>query len=818
MYILSLQCKKLAAFSRTLGITLISTAILYAVTGLAPVYSGGYDFTAVNPPTPADPAKFCMADAYLMKDGNSLSQDALNCTANDVEITNVDPKDTTECTLGEVFTFEGDVTVRTNAKERYDTTFYMPLTTLSPQIVHGPGLRDCSMLLPIPGDSSEAADVDIDSDECGDIAKNGSDEYVLVDEPITMLCADNDANNQADFTYCAAWDNIERLNCTAGEDPYAGQIPGTKSKCNCDTFNIDIFIRPTPPVVNKTLVSTNTYPEPGGEYTFNISFTNPSTASSLFLTALTDEIDSEAASDNLSDAYDTSLDLWGSLDTVLPNTDGIYLTATNCTQPPDLGNGPGEILKSGTYSCQIKVHIVDSDLPDDQSPELYDDVIKAVLEDKNGNAVGDGLTCPGSLSAGSGENCSSEVRVQVTNISPTIAVLKSVVPDSITETTSGTQVTYTVRVTNTSPFDAVTITEIKDAFDGDPAGNVSDPGNCEVDTELAKDAYCEFSYQRTLTGDTGDTISNTVTAKAVDNEADEADNFDVAAVTFTNSPGAIKLLKTPSPTHVTESGDDVVFTFVIENTSVVDHLTLTEMTDDIFGLLFDDTSFRDDDGLLVACDFYGDVLAPGDKRTCSISEFLSGEPGAENGHVNTATVIANTGDTITCPPDGTHPEPYPCLEEVWDVDPATVTFDDEPADATLAVNISATLFVTITNGSSYESVYLTELKLNGSDIEAASSTAHFNLINNGGSFNGSAAFPACAQPDDDANAVEIVADGSYECAFTVELLTDGSGVNNIFSVFHTPDGAGLSIKVIDGEGGAAVEKSVNATVQLVPNL
>ncbi|WP_196347885.1 hypothetical protein, partial [Vibrio harveyi] len=66
---------------------------------------------------------------------------------------------------------------------------------------------------------------------CGDITKAlGPDEYTLLNETITMLCTDDDGDNRADFTYCAAWDNQEHDNCTTEEDPYAGQIPNTKSK------------------------------------------------------------------------------------------------------------------------------------------------------------------------------------------------------------------------------------------------------------------------------------------------------------------------------------------------------------------------------------------------------------------------------------------------------------------------------------------------------------------------------------------------------------------------------------------------------------
>ena len=83
----------------------------------------------------------CMADSYGGK---------LNCTANDVEITAVNPidedgdraflpdgtanpdYDRVECSSGETFSLNADLTIRTNANERWDTTFYLPLNDKSP--------------------------------------------------------------------------------------------------------------------------------------------------------------------------------------------------------------------------------------------------------------------------------------------------------------------------------------------------------------------------------------------------------------------------------------------------------------------------------------------------------------------------------------------------------------------------------------------------------------------------------------------------------------------------------------------------------------
>jgi hypothetical protein len=154
----------------------------------------------------------CMADAWENVTLKNLPHDKINCSANDVEITTVIPLDEAglrpgepgykpvECIQGQVFQLNADITVRTNANKRYDTTFYLPLTNQSPQYIQIDQRLDppapqypnyCSMMLPIPDDEGppdQVADVDIDSDGCGDISKAFStDEYTLYNEmkPLT---------------------------------------------------------------------------------------------------------------------------------------------------------------------------------------------------------------------------------------------------------------------------------------------------------------------------------------------------------------------------------------------------------------------------------------------------------------------------------------------------------------------------------------------------------------------------------------------------------------------------------------------------------
>ncbi|CAH1557973.1 conserved hypothetical protein [Vibrio rotiferianus] len=762
--------------NRVMSIILVGSAALYGVTTHSPAQAEAYNLSPTE--------KLCMADAYLQEPGNSLPRDALNCTANDVEITRVIPTDpNAECSLGETFSFQADVTIRTNANERYDTTFYLPLTEASPQVVQGE-FRNCSMILPVPGGSGETADAQIDGDACGDITKAlGPDEYTLVDETITMLCTDDDGDNRADFTYCAAWDNQERDNCTIDEDPYAGQIPNTKSKCNCDTFNIDVFIKPSPPDIIKSEGTPSSRPEPGGEFTFDVSFTNPNAQTSLFISAISDEIDIDGDG-----TYDVSFDLWGG--TTAPGaSDGVYLTSTNCP----MGTPLYEVGPSATYSCQFSVYVVDTDLPDIPTPELYKDVVKVTLLDKNGDPVVNGETCPAGVGqVALGEHCSVERQVQITNVPPAITVVKSADKEEVLE--PGENVTFTFDVTNDSgTFDSpIELVSLVDTIYGDLSALGAESDCLDNPVTIAFGATYSCTLSVYVAGDAGDSFTNTVTATARDSENDTATDMDSHTILVLDVPSMITLEKTANPTSVFETGDnptlfrdvDYTFYFTVKDTiggvSTSDTVVFSSLSDDRFGVLTDHCMVdMRNGGAIAPTALDGFELEPGDNASCTITLQIQGNAGES--HVNVATINGTDEDGLA----------------VMAMDDATVTFDPLAPDTDLAFAVSGLVVVELTNASEVDNVTLTSLTLLGVDVVDGASSGGFTILNTlGGTYDG-VFYPAC----NIGQVLEYSGSGNnvYNCAFTVELRP---GLENTDPVTFLAQGAldGIVATVTDDEG------------------
>ncbi len=757
--------------------------------------------------------ELCMADAYLQKPGNSLSKNALNCTANDVEITKVIPiNPNEECTPGNIFDFQADVYVKTNANERWDPTFYLPLTAESPQVVQGNN-DNCSIVLPMTGENpveGAPANTDLDGDLCSDITKAfGPDEYILANETITMLCTP-DPNNptKALFTYCAAWDNQDRDNCSYEAGTWAdgttytpGQIPNTKSKCKCDSFPIDVYIKPPAPDINKSEGTPMTLPEPGGDYTFTMSFTNPSTTSAMYITDLFDHVDIGGEGE-----FDVVLDLLGATTTVDPtdpNTvESVYLKDnSSCITNFNATTIPGEVGPEATFSCSFTVTIVDRELPGALTPENYDDAIKVVLEDKNGEPVLDGGTCLAvGLSGNDGEHCSDLKTVQVTNLPPFITVSKTPSVDWVLE--PGDNVTFDIVVTSTSGNydDPLELTSLLDSYFTDLDGL----GDCDVATAiLSLDQPYLCSFTAVIGGNAGDVHSNTVTAYAEDNEGDLAQNSDGATVNINDVPSAITLEKIAKPTEVLETGDDLdvwrdvdyTFEFCVKEflddgvTPRVDDVLFDGeadgLTDDKFGDLTAECMVDTLNGSpltpVALVDF---MLSPGDCASCEIPEQLQGN--AHETHTNVATI--NGTDT-----DG---------QDVLDSDDATVTFLDAPLDIAPEFALKARAFVRLTNGG-VDNATIDTLTIKDVNLAdgAGSEAVGFEILDETGgvpdytyeSGDELLGYVFCA-------ASTVIAPGdTYSCAFTIKLYPGFTPATDDINFIALGLDA-LVIKLVDDDG------------------
>ena len=220
----------------------------------------------------------------------------------------------------------------------------------------------------------------------------------------------------------------------------------------------------------------------------------------------------------------------------------------------------------------------------------------------------------------------SDTESTAIDVLPSITVLKTANDNSVPET--GQSVTFTFRVTNNTA-EPVTITSLDDTD-----FTITGDSDCQVGTVLAGNAFCEFTHSATISGDFGgpDHV-NTFTAKAEDDEENEATDDESETVTFTDVLPDVTVTKTADPISVFETGAMVEFTVTITNNST-EAGTIDSLVDSDF------TATCLDDAAGVVLDPAGGA---NDSYTCVFTRTVSGDFAGPD-HSNTVTTTVSDDD------------------------------------------------------------------------------------------------------------------------------------------------------------------------------
>jgi hypothetical protein len=196
-------------------------------------------------------------------------------------------------------------------------------------------------------------------------------------------------------------------------------------------------------------------PEPGGPVTFSVTVTNLSLVETVTITELTDLI-------------------YGDL-----NGQG------DCAVQQQISPSP-----SGVYTCRFTATIGGN--AGDKRLER----VTVVAEDNDGNAA----------------SANDSVIIEINDELPAIELSSTANPNPVAE--PGGPVTFTVTVANLSVADAVTIDALSDSIHGDLIGQ----GRCNPPPNIAIGGSYRCSYSGDVTGTEGETVTNTVSVEASDDD------------------------------------------------------------------------------------------------------------------------------------------------------------------------------------------------------------------------------------------------------------------------------------------------------------
>jgi hypothetical protein len=574
----------------------------------------------------------------------------LNCTANDVQVanaTNIVILDDGCAFPGDLVTFEATFEVVLTAQARHDIGLYFAID--GDESGDGAISGQCSVSTvdyePEPdwldldgtgdgGFCANNANISCESDRdcksvggacafsqdlCGDIDAEHNPLFPVIE--ITTECIDPDGNGKLNLPNCTSWrqPGANEL-CLGPFDAY----PGAPSKCRCDLgFEVDILVPPATLTVVKTADPTS-LDEPGGVVTFSVSVTNDSPFATVALESLGDSV------------YGDVAQVQGSV------------LRTTCSLPQALGAGE-------SYACAFDAPVRGL------GGTSHTDVVTARGTDENGNAV----------------SGSDDASVDIVDLLPSISVVKNASPTEVLE--PGDDVTFSVTVNNTSAVDAVTI----DSMIDDIHGNLAGQGDCSVPQTIPVGGSYGCSFTAFVAGSPGDVEIDTVTVRGFDDEDNPLSVSDTATVNVNDVPSTIEVTKTASPTSLDEPGGSVTFTFLVENKSLVDTVTIASLVDSIYG----DLHGQGDCSM-------PQTIAPTGSYTCFVTLHVAGNAFDSVTNVATASGLDDDGNPVR------------------DDDDATVNFDDVAPSASLVKTPTGALVtfeVVVTNDSSAEELTLDAL-------------------------------------------------------------------------------------------------------------
>jgi hypothetical protein len=336
-------------------------------------------------------------------------------------------------------------------------------------------------------------------------------------------------------------------------------------------------------------------PEPGGDVTFSVFIANDSDPENPNLTLTLNALDD---------------DIYGDL-----------FSKGNCDLLDGITLAPQEIRNCSFTETLIGV-----------GDEVKTDTIVATATDLLNRTV----------------QASDSASVTILDLPASIRIIKTAYPNTVVE--PGEDVTFSIRVLNTSQADVVVLDSLIDNVHGDliaqglcPPPGILQPG---------RDPY-RCSFTAFVGGPPGFEERNTVTAFGTDADGETVEDSGQASVTVLDQPPSITALKTAIPDIVPTQGDTVTFTVSTTNTSSVDEVTLDTLQDSVFGNL----NGRGDCSV-------PQVLPAGDSYTCSFDAFISGNDGETHANEFVVTGTSDDGDPVAANAQAivTIPDQLPSIE------------------------------------------------------------------------------------------------------------------------------------------------------------
>jgi uncharacterized repeat protein (TIGR01451 family) len=311
------------------------------------------------------------------------------------------------------------------------------------------------------------------------------------------------------------------------------------------------------------------------------------------------------------------------------------VVVTNTTNPPEpvtitslVDNVYGDLTTRPNSTCNTAIGTVL------QPGASYTCTFTGPFTGNPGASQTDTVTATAVDQFGNQARASAQATVNLTGVTPVIAVQKSANP--LSRQAPGGDFTFTVVVSNQSN-EPVTITSLNDNVYGNLTTRPGSTCNTAIGTVLQPGASYTCTFTGPFTGNPGASQTDTVTATAVDQFGQTAQAQAQATVTLTGVTPVIAVQKSANPLTRQAPGGDFTFSVVVTNQSN-EPVTITSLTDNVYG----DLTTRPNSTCTTAI---GTVLQPGGTYSCQFTAPFTGNPGATQTDTVTARAVDQFGQT-----------------------------------------------------------------------------------------------------------------------------------------------------------------------------
>jgi hypothetical protein len=425
----------------------------------------------------------------------------LNCTANDIRLSEAIMVSPDTCQSGSTFTLTATFETIVTANSRYDAGFFFRID--GGDSARGDGTNATGQCSLSALDPALEPGEQLDGDTCGDLNSGTYSTVTFVIPDVT--CADTDGDGFLNLPNCTSWHSNQGTACNISQT--ADFRPDTKSKCVCDDdFQVPVTVEDAEITVTKTASPTEV-PESGGPVTFTVTVTNDATVTDVTIQTIIDDIYGD-----LHDSANTAV-----TSNTCPALVGTVLGNDASACPSGAGCNSATCTFSATPSGNAggsETDTVEVCGPQDPPPQLD----------------------PGEENSVCG---SDDATVTFTNEAPDPSVTKDAGPTAATTCSLTSDVTYTVTISNPSTIDTLSVSSLTDSVFGDITAADATPGNggvvsttcvpdadaaiCEVGGTLAPGTNCSCTFvgRHVVTGtdSCGFSTTNTVTADLRDTDA-----------------------------------------------------------------------------------------------------------------------------------------------------------------------------------------------------------------------------------------------------------------------------------------------------------